>query len=102
MVRAAARPWDRDKTRQVVPRVGAGGEYGRQGLAVDQLHCVIGAAVLQLADLMDRRDAGMLQLPRYPGLLDEPPPLLGRGMADEHHLERPFHVLKGCSTGIYE
>ena len=51
--------------------VGPGVQEIGQGAALDQLHREIRATIGEGAELVDRHDAGMLQLAGDPGLLDE-------------------------------
>ena len=53
-------------------RVGAVAEDRVEGAALDQLHGQEGAAVGQRAEVVDRRDAGVLELAGDPRLVDEP------------------------------
>ena len=60
----------------------------RQGLALDQLHGEEGP-VAEAAEVVDRHDAGVLQLAADLRLLDEPPRHLGPvGVLLQQHLDR--------------
>ena len=68
-------------------RVGAFGEDGGERLAFDQLHGEE-RPVAEPADVVDRHDAGMLQLAADLGLFDEPPGDVGAvGEFLEQHLD---------------
>ena len=56
---------------------GALGQQRGQGAALDQLHGEVGPAVGEGAQLVDRDDAGVLELAADLGLLDEPADQLG-------------------------
>ena len=62
----------RQEPAAVGRRVGPPSEQVVEGLALDELHRQERPAVGQRADLVDRRDAGVLQLAGDPGLVEEP------------------------------
>ena len=68
---------DRQEPGMVARRVGPLGQDLGQGPAFDQLHGEVGATVGEGAQLVDRDDAGVLQLAADLGLLDEPADKLG-------------------------
>ena len=65
------------KPRQVLGRTRPFGQQFGQGAALDELHREIRPAVDERAQLVDRDDAGVLQLAADLGLLDEPADQLG-------------------------
>ena len=68
---------DRQEPRQVVGRGRRARQQGGQGPALDQLHGEEGPAVGEGAQLVDRHDAGVLELAADLRLLDEPAEDLG-------------------------
>ena len=68
---------DREEPRQVVRRGWALREQRRQRPAFDQLHGEVGPAVGEGAELVDRHDAGVLELAADLRLLDEPATISG-------------------------
>ena len=79
---------DGQQARPIGRRVGPLAEDRRERLALDQLHGEEGP-VAEAADVVDRHDAGMLQLPADLRLLDEPPGHVGPvGVLLQQHLDR--------------
>jgi hypothetical protein len=70
---------DPQEPGQVVGRRRALGQQGREGAAADQLHREERPMILQSAQVVDRDDAGVLELAADLCLLDEPPHDLGPG-----------------------
>ncbi len=59
------------ESRQVMSRLGAFGQQFGQSASLDEFHREVGTAVQQFADVVDRRDAGVLQLAGHPCLAQE-------------------------------